>query len=145
MMSRLTVTIKEEQSELLEELPGEGGEYDSKSEAVRNFIQRGETIQELEERLEQREQRIEELQSQLSKRSQIEERIKALPDKLRESRLSYSEKKEIAISRASPLERWEWRPSGGVPEERVRSVTLKESREQPKKRETVSAARLDEE
>jgi Arc/MetJ-type ribon-helix-helix transcriptional regulator len=125
-MPRLTVTIKEEQSELLEELSGEDGEYDSKSEAVRNFIQRGETIQELEERLEQREQRIEELQAQLSERSRVEKKIEDLPDKLRESRLSYSEKKEIAISRASPLERWKWRLSGGVPEERVRSVSLEE-------------------
>lgn len=39
---RLTITIDEEQAELLEEKTGEGAEYESKSEAVRMLIQRGE-------------------------------------------------------------------------------------------------------
>lgn len=37
-MPRLTVTITDEQAALLDAKTGEGGEYESKSEAVRTFI-----------------------------------------------------------------------------------------------------------
>lgn len=91
-MPRLTVTIEEEQSELLEELSVEGGPYDSKSEAVRNFIQAGEDRHELREevdrlrdRLESREDRIQELEEQLAKRSQIEEEVSTLANRIEES------------------------------------------------------------
>jgi Arc/MetJ-type ribon-helix-helix transcriptional regulator len=128
-MPRLTVTIEDEQSELLEELSGEGGEYDSKSEAVRDFIQRGETVRELrdeiarlEERVDQREQRIDELQSQLTERSRVEKKIDELPDKVREARLSYDEKRKMAIDRASTWEALKWRLSGKVPRERIDEI-----------------------
>lgn len=128
-MSRLTVTIEEEQSELLEELSQEGGEYDSKSEAVRDFIQQGETVRELrdeivrlEERLEQRERRIDELETQLTERSRVEEKIDELPDKVREARLSYDEKRKMAIDRASTWEALKWRLSGKVPRERIEAI-----------------------
>lgn len=58
-MPRFTVTVTDEQAALLEELSSHGGPYDSKSEAVRSFIQNGERLMELErenERL-QRERR----------------------------------------------------------------------------------------
>lgn len=74
-MPRLTVTITEDQSEFLEELSGDGGEYESKSAAVRKFIRRGEDVHTLEEKLERRERRIEELEEQLARRSEIEEKI----------------------------------------------------------------------
>lgn len=38
-MPRLTITITDRQSDLLDEKTGDDGEYESKSEAVRNFIQ----------------------------------------------------------------------------------------------------------
>ena len=59
-MPRLTVTITEEQEELLEELSSDSGEYESKSEAVRNLIQRGERVDELEQKVErlEREKRM---------------------------------------------------------------------------------------
>ena len=128
-MPRLTVTIEEEQSELLEELSQEGGEYDSKSEAVRDFIQQGETVRELrdeivrlEERLEQRERRIDELESQLTERSRVEEKIDELPDKVREARLSYDERRQMAIDRASTWEVLKWRLSGRVPRDRIEEI-----------------------
>lgn len=38
-MPRLTITITDRQSDLLDEKTGDNGEYESKSEAVRDFIQ----------------------------------------------------------------------------------------------------------
>lgn len=58
-MPRLTITVTDEQAALLEELSEDGGQYESKSAAVRDFIQAGEQVAELErenERL-QRERR----------------------------------------------------------------------------------------
>ena len=58
-MPRFTVTVTEEQATLLEKLSSDGGPYESKSEAVRSFIQDGERLTDLErenERL-QRERR----------------------------------------------------------------------------------------
>lgn len=60
-MPRLTVTITDEQSERLEELSGDDGEYESKSEAVRNFIEEYEDHQ---ERIEELEQTVERLQNE---------------------------------------------------------------------------------
>lgn len=57
---RLTITLTEEQADRVAELSGEGGLYESKSEAVRMLIQTGERVEELErtvERLE-REKRL---------------------------------------------------------------------------------------
>ena len=88
-MPRLTVTITDGQAELLEELSGDGGEYESKSAAVRDFIQGGEErrvleqeIARLEERLELKEDRIDELENQLAKRSQVEEKVDVLAERV---------------------------------------------------------------
>lgn len=51
IVPRLTVTITEEQAELLEEKTGDSGEYESKSEAVRFFIQEYEHLYETVEEL----------------------------------------------------------------------------------------------
>jgi Arc/MetJ-type ribon-helix-helix transcriptional regulator len=47
-MPRFTVTVTDEQAALLEDISSEGGQYESKSEAVRSFIQGGERLAELE-------------------------------------------------------------------------------------------------
>lgn len=59
-MPRLTVTLTEEQAERVEELSGDSGEYESKSEVVRTFIDRGERVPDLERTVErlQREKRL---------------------------------------------------------------------------------------
>ena len=51
-MPRLTITVTEEQSELLDELSSDGGRYESKSEAVRSFIESGEDTEELRREVE---------------------------------------------------------------------------------------------
>lgn len=51
-MPRLTITVTDEQAALLEELSGDGGQYESKSAVVRDFIQTGERVDELEREVE---------------------------------------------------------------------------------------------
>ena len=51
-MPRLTITVTDEQAALLEELSEDGGQYDSKSAAVRDFIESGERVAELEREVE---------------------------------------------------------------------------------------------
>ena len=117
-MPRLTITIDDDQSELLDELTQEAGEYESKSAAVRDFIQSGRERRELEaeieqlrDRLDSREDRIEELESQLRKRSNIEEKIEDLPDKIR-GRETYSERRQRKLDEASITQRLKWRLTG---------------------------------
>ena len=103
-MHRLTVSITEEQAELLDDVSGEGGEYESKSEAVRDFIQAGERERELreelarvEERLSSRAARIEDLEREHA------ERVEELQDRItsREERI---EQLEEQLARRSQLE-----------------------------------------
>jgi Arc/MetJ-type ribon-helix-helix transcriptional regulator len=51
-MPRLTITVTDEQATLLEELSGDDDQYESKSAAVRDFIQAGEQVAELEREVE---------------------------------------------------------------------------------------------
>ena len=95
-MPRLTITVTEEQSELLDELSGDDGPYESKSEAVRSFIESGETSEELRQEvdrlnrerrqlLEQRDENQElvefasETRSVLERREQRSEIIRTAP------------------------------------------------------------------
>ena len=95
-MPRLTITVTDEQSELLAELSGDGGPYESKSEAVRSFIESGEDTEELRREverlnrerrqlLEQREENQElvefasETRSVLERREQRSEIIRTAP------------------------------------------------------------------
>jgi hypothetical protein len=119
----ITVRIDDDHDALLKEVSQEGGEYDSKSAAVRDFIQAGgergefrEEIDELQERLDAREHRIEELEEQLAYRSQLEE-VAALPDKIRE-RETYNERRRRLLDEASLTQRLKWRVVG-VPVEAI--------------------------
>ena len=76
---------------------------------------------ELQARYSDREERISDLEEQLSKRSQIEEKIEALPDRMRASAMSYGEKRQRAIDRASFGERLKWKLTG-VPEDRIEEI-----------------------
>ncbi len=122
-MPRLTITISEDQSELLEELSGEAGEYDSKSEAVREFIQAGERqvelqaqVDELRERVQSRENRIKDLESQLRERSQVETKIDNLPDRI-QSHETYQERRQRLLDEASVPTRIKWKVMGVPVEE----------------------------
>ena len=82
-MQPLTIRIPED---LKESLDSEAAEHDvSTSEYVRRLIDKGREDDELQERLESKQARIEELETQLTRRSQIEEKVEALPDKIRET------------------------------------------------------------
>jgi Arc/MetJ-type ribon-helix-helix transcriptional regulator len=67
-MPRLTITLEEEQAALIDEKTGDGGEYESKSEAVRELIRRGERVEEevadLEETIADLERQVERLQNE---------------------------------------------------------------------------------
>jgi phage shock protein A len=81
-MDPLTIRIPEETRESLE---AEADEHDvSVSEYVRRLIRKGREYDELAARLDAREARIDELEAQLARRSQLEEKVEALPDKIRD-------------------------------------------------------------
>jgi len=126
-MPRLTITITDDQSELLDDLTSEDGEYESKSAAVRSFIDEGESKHELQaeidrlrERLESREDRIDELESQLGKRSEIEQQIEQLPTKIKGEQ-TYQERRQRVLDSASTFQRLKWQLTG-VPVERIDAV-----------------------
>ena len=120
-MPRLTITINDDQSELLDDLTSEDGEYESKSAAVRSFIDEGESKHELQaeidrlrERLESREDRIDELESQLGKRSEIEQQIEQLPTKIKGEQ-TYQERRQRVLDSASTFQRLKWQLTGELP------------------------------
>lgn len=84
---RLTITLSDEQAEKVEQLSGEGGPYESKSEVVRMFIQRGERVDELEQKVERLER---EKQLILEDREERNELVRYVEDELtyREAGLS---------------------------------------------------------
>ena len=51
-MPRITVSVSDEQNERLSELAADDGPYESKSEAMRSFIDADERVQELEQEIE---------------------------------------------------------------------------------------------
>ena len=93
-------------------------DLDSRSAAIRTAI---EEYAELQARYSEREDRISDLEGQLRKRSQVEEKIEELPDKIRASAMSYGEKRQRAIDRASFGERLKWKVTG-VPAERIDEI-----------------------
>jgi Arc/MetJ-type ribon-helix-helix transcriptional regulator len=87
-MKKVTVSLEEEQIELLEKRE-ETGSAGSRSEAVRQILSEYEGLhteyeellteyEDLHTRLESREDRIDELEEQLARRSQVEEKVDTL-------------------------------------------------------------------
>ena len=138
-MEPLTIRVREKTKESLEE---EAAEYDvSVSEYVRELIEKGrehddlrdrlderedeherrldelraeheEEVADLRDRVDAREERIETLEEQLARRSQIEEKVDVLAERVEESQLTYAEKRQRMIDRASLAERLRWRVTG---------------------------------
>ncbi|WP_049934679.1 ribbon-helix-helix protein, CopG family [Haloplanus natans] len=77
-MKRLTVSLRDEHVERLEELVDQEGGPESKSEAVRYLIDEAERVESLEHDLEVAEARIEDLRRQMVERENIEEEVTAL-------------------------------------------------------------------
>ena len=110
-MPRLTITIDDDQSELLDELTQEGGKYESKSAAVRDFIQAGKERHELQNELERKKDRIQTLEEQLERRHDLKNEIQELPDKVR-GEPSYSERRQRKLDQASLGQRLKWKVTG---------------------------------
>ena len=70
-MPRLTITITEDQADLLEELSSEDGRYESKSAAVRKFIQAGEKVSELQQENERLHRERRQLLDQREERNEL--------------------------------------------------------------------------
>ena len=117
-MPRLTITITDDQSDYLDEVAGDAGDYESKSAAIREFIEAAGTrdelhteIERLRDRLDDREDRIEDLESQLRKRSNIEDKIEDLPDKIRDAE-TYTERRQRKLDQATLPKRVVWKFTG---------------------------------
>ncbi len=114
-MEPLTIRIQADTKKSLED---EAAEYDvSVSEYVRRLIEKGREYDDLAAHLDAREDHIAELEGQLRRRSDVEEKIEALPDKIREAE-SYQERRQRALDRASVVQRLRWTITG-VPVDEV--------------------------
>ena len=99
-MPRLTITVTDEQAELLEELSGDDGQYESKSAAVRDFIQSGERVAELErenERLNRERRQL------LKQREEHSELVRYAEDHREQEQSARERRKKPAWTRA-----WWW-------------------------------------
>lgn len=97
-----------------EEFVEKGRKYEDLQERLKA---REVEIENLRERLDAREARIEELETQLSRRSQIEEKIEALPDKVRDMD-TYGERRQQLLDEASLAQRAKWKVTD-VPVEKI--------------------------
>lgn len=122
-MEPLTIRIRAETKEALEDAAAEADV--SVSEHVRTLLERGREYDRLqteadrlEDRLAAKEDRIAELEEQLARRSQIEEKIEALPDKVRGAQ-TYQERRQRLLDEASLAERLRWKVTGVPVDERT--------------------------
>jgi Arc/MetJ-type ribon-helix-helix transcriptional regulator len=99
-MPRLTITVTDEQAALLEELSGDGGQYESKSAAVRNFIQAGERVAELEQEVERLNRERRQL---LEQREEHGELVRYAEDQREQEQNARERRKKPAWTRA-----WWW-------------------------------------
>lgn len=99
-MPRLTITITEEQEEILESKSGDDGEYESKSEVVRFFIENGERIEELEQEIERLTRERRQL---LEQRGEHDELVRYAQDEREQRERRQERRQEPAWTRA-----WWW-------------------------------------
>jgi chromosome segregation ATPase len=126
-MKKVSVSLEPEHVDRLDERQEEDG-VDSRSAALRDILDEYEEIhteyeelrteyEDLRTRLDSREERIDDLEEQLAKRSQIEEKVDVLAERVEESQLTYAEKRQRMIDRASVAERLRWKVTGVPVEE----------------------------
>mgnify|MGYP002763544306 CR=1 FL=1 len=84
-MARLTVTLSDELAGFIEEESGDDGEFESKSAAVRHYIERGQDAEDLEDEVEVLEARLDDLRRQLYERDDVEEKVDVLATKVEKS------------------------------------------------------------
>lgn len=120
-MKKVSVSLDEDHLDRLNERQ-ETGEADSRSAALREILDEYEDLrtdvgdlrtecENLRTRLESREARIDELEEQLTERSRVEEKIEALPDRIRDS-MTYQERRQRLLDEASLAQRAKWKVTG---------------------------------
>jgi chromosome segregation ATPase len=126
-MKKVSVSLEPDHVDRLDERQ-EDADVSSRSAALRGVLDEYERLrtecedlrtecEELRTRLDAREDRIEELEEQLARRSQIQEKVDVLAKRVEESQLTYAEKRQRMIDRASVAERIRWRVTGVPVEE----------------------------
>jgi Arc/MetJ-type ribon-helix-helix transcriptional regulator len=121
-MKKVSVSLQPEHVDRLDERQAEG-DVSSRSAALREILDEYEEVhtecehlrtecEELRTRLAAREDRVDDLEEQLARRSQIEEKVDVLAERVEESQLTYAEKRQRMIDRASLAERLRWRVTG---------------------------------
>lgn len=100
---RLTITITDEQDALLNEKTGDCGKYESKSEAVRSFIQRGE---EATRRIDALENENERLRRQLQARNAREDDVTELVEYVEQERTLRERREERRDAPAWTRAKW---------------------------------------
>lgn len=81
-MPRLTITLSDELAEFIEEESSDNEDFDSKSEAVRHYLRRGQDADDLEAEVEVLENRLDDLRRQLYERDDVEEKVDVLANKV---------------------------------------------------------------
>lgn len=71
IMPRITVSVSEEQDEILADLAADDGPYESKSEAMRSFINADEQVRELEQEVERLNRERRQLLEQRSENTEL--------------------------------------------------------------------------
>lgn len=126
-MKKVSVSLEPSHIDLLDERQEEG-DAGSRSAALRDTLDEYEDLhteyetlrtecEDLRTRLESREQRIDDLEEQLARRSQIEEKVDVLAERVEESQLTYAERRQRMIDRASLAQRLRWKVTGVPVEE----------------------------
>ena len=100
--------IFDEYEDLHREYAALEGEYE---DLHTRYEARGERIDQLHDRVDAREDRIATLEEQLRERSRVEEKIEALPDKVRGAE-TYTERRQRKLDEAGLLERVRWKFTG---------------------------------
>jgi Arc/MetJ-type ribon-helix-helix transcriptional regulator len=84
-MPRLTITLSDELAEFIQKESGNDGEFESKSAAVRHYLERGQDADDLENEVEVLEARLDDLRRQLYERDDVEEKVDVLATKVEKS------------------------------------------------------------
>lgn len=85
-MPRITVTISESLDDWLESQTGDSEGFDSKSEVMRHYVERGREADDLERELELAESRLDDLRRQMVERENVQEKVDVLATQVEEQR-----------------------------------------------------------
>lgn len=99
-MPRITVSVSDEQAERIEDLAGENGPYDSKSEVMRSFIHRAQEADDLERENDRLHRERRQLLDQRKERNEL---VRYAEDQREQERNARERRRKPAWTRA-----WWW-------------------------------------